>query len=531
MNVYSNTLLHTQISFFGDYRFKARLENDQKYFRESPFWKLRITKLFTTKTNISPFINCIGYVLPKKEISFYKNYGFAEIASNILKAKSASNVHLVKQEYILAGPFYDICMISWTNLNENAADFKDIKQLSEVLDDEMDKIAKSVKYGDLNKNQNPFDIAETLFHSKNTGDYLSPIFTLNKLKERYYKDSAYKDLYLQTLVTYYSFLGDEEAVLRNLDLRFSPDSVQEKFPLNDFDISTDWNDLIKLMGEERVTMFNESHFQPAHRQMISCLLPQLKQKGYKYLAIEAIEEKAKTLTKRGFPTLQSGFYIRDFAMSNLIRQAISLGYILVNYESKNREKNREFEQATNLYKNTILKDPRSKVLVLAGHSHIDEAGLTNRKWMAEYFYEISGINPLTINQERFSNKNLKAGLDSSTFIVMKPKNKLVYSNDIYLINNYRNIDNGLIKNTGLQVKINLDFIKTTTPDFLLSKLYVLQEYESVKNPSPCFVSFNSGKSLNLVLSDGQYVLVIINNDIVVTKKLDISAGKVLYSDL
>ena len=278
-------------------------------------------------------------------------------------------------------------------------------------------------------------------------------------------------------------------------------------------------------------MFNESHFQPAHRQMISCLLPQLKQKGYKYLAIEAIEEKAKTLTKRGFPTFQSGFYIRDFAMSNLIRQAISLGYILVNYENKNGEKNREFEQATNLYKNTILKDPRSKVLVLAGHSHIDEAGLTNKKWMAEYFYEISGINPLTINQERFFGRNLKTKMDSSTFIVLQPKNKLVYSNDIYLINNYRNRDIALIKSTRFQVTINLDFVKTTTPNSLLTKLYVLKEYESVKNPSPCFVSFNSGKSLNLLLSDGQYILVINNNDIVVTKKLDISAGKVLYSNL
>src|SRR5690606_40890822 len=88
--------------------------------------------------------------------------------------------------------------------------------------------------------------------------------------------------------------------------------------------------------------------------------------------------------------------------ADLVRHAISIGYTVVGYESADSD--RESGQAKNLYERTLGKDKEAKVVVLAGYAHIEEEPVQNRRWTANIFKELSGINPLTINQTKTTTK-------------------------------------------------------------------------------------------------------------------------------
>jgi hypothetical protein len=528
--IYSNQLLDTRIAFFGDYKFSVPIHGEIKY-KQSSLWRQRVTKLFTARTTISPFINCVGYVLKKNDPEFYARNGFKDTTDSILvKRTGKENSHII-QETILIRPAYDIWIISWSDLTTNKTDFVNLDQLEEVFVDEMNQIMASVSATNRQAVPNPFEIAEVAFNNAKAGNYLLPLDTLAKMKDSYQQNPDYKDLYLQTLASYASFVGDEASVRKHLAARLGNDTPIRNLKSGEFETLTGLDNLIKLISGTQVVMFNESHFFPQHRDLVWKLLPYLRKQGFKYLALEGLEENSNKLHKRGFPTLSSGFYVREYRMASLIRSAISLGYKVVSYDQIKNRADREIIQASNLYKNTIRKDSKSKVIVLAGHSHINEKSVNEKKWMAEYFNEISGINPLTINQERYADRKGNDSLDTSALIILKPKNGSAHRNDLYIINNLSGNKGILSKEKTGTVAVNINFLKPSPAKRTLVRLYRSEEYNLVGNPSPCLTALTNECVIQVEVPDGNYIMIGESENRKYLKKVNVLNGKSSISDI
>jgi hypothetical protein len=172
---------------------------------------------------------------------------------------------------------------------------------------------------------------------------------------------------------------------------------------------------------QQVIMINEEHRTSFHRASTLQLLRRLYAKGFRYFAAETLYVEDAELQKRGFPTQNSGFYTADPVYADVIRTALKLGYKIVPYESmdmtcKSPEDNPEFcndrrerGQAQNLHDRILKNDPKAKILVHVGRGHNSKA--TNSKafnFMGYYFKQITGIEPFTIDQLRFSERRITA---------------------------------------------------------------------------------------------------------------------------
>ncbi|MEC4050175.1 hypothetical protein OX284_012090 [Flavobacterium sp. SUN046] len=186
-----------------------------------------------------------------------------------------------------------------------------------------------------------------------------------------------------------------------------------------------------IIESQQVVMLNENHWFPKHRIFATQLLDQLKASGFKYLAIEAIEPlKDSILNLRNFPSKDSGYYTREPYFAHFIRKAKKLGFQIIPYDDMSGATDREFAQASNL-KKILQADPNAKIFVYAGLSHVFEQD-PNTKRMAQWFNEITGINPVTFDQS-------KVFADTPNEIEIIPADKLFKDNnkvvDYFIINN------------------------------------------------------------------------------------------------
>src|SRR5690606_2903201 len=117
-----------------------------------------------------------------------------------------------------------------------------------------------------------------------------------------------------------------------------------------------------------------------------------------YLAIEALAESEEGLiNQKLYPLKYSGIYTKEPYFGLFIREAKRLGFEIVSFDyGFSAHKNREHSQAKNIAK-IFKRDRTAKVFVYSGGDHIIEKA-TSRKWMAEYFKELTNIDPLTIDQ-------------------------------------------------------------------------------------------------------------------------------------
>jgi hypothetical protein len=125
-------------------------------------------------------------------------------------------------------------------------------------------------------------------------------------------------------------------------------------------------------GSRQVVMINEAHHVPQHRAFTLQLLAALRRKGFTYFAAETLQPDPG-LARRGYPTAETGSYIQEPLYGDLVRTALRLGYQVVPYEAESSGRGiepREREQARHLVERIFQKDPKAKVLVHAGYSHI-----------------------------------------------------------------------------------------------------------------------------------------------------------------
>lgn len=238
---------------------------------------------------------------------------------------------------------------------------------------------------------NPFTLARNAFKSNDEVNYLKPLQLLRGHKSDYQKASE-KGMLYQALANYFSLINEQDSVTYYWD-KVNTKPINKILPQKYLLPASP--KILELAKTNQIIMFNEAHTNPTHRHYVGLLLDSLYALGFRYLALEALGQDS-TINKFGFPTINSGFYTNEPTMANLIRYAKQLGYQVVDYDSESS--NREYDQAKIIFDKTFAIEPLAKVVVLAGHSHIDESTQSGKKMMATNFREISGINFLTVDQ-------------------------------------------------------------------------------------------------------------------------------------
>ena len=169
--------------------------------------------------------------------------------------------------------------------------------------------------------------------------------------------------------------------------------------------------IVAAARRTRVVMLNENHRTPCQRIFAARLAQALRPLGYDTLAMEALATRpasvASDLKRRGYPVLSDGFYIRDPAFGSFIRRSLELGYTPLAYEADLSDRNgpdafrsRERGQAMKLWA-YLRAHPQAKLLVYGGGGHLAEQPLADgSKMMGQWFREMSGVDPLTIDQNR-----------------------------------------------------------------------------------------------------------------------------------
>lgn len=256
-----------------------------------------------------------------------------------------------------------------------------------------------------------------LFHG-NSINYLYPLYQLFRNEKKFEKSFGYKNYYDQ-LSQYISFTEDYQSSLQYAIKGY--DTINA-FTQKQISKTVDGLRNIQHVDARRyisfvaknykVIMLNEAHNKPLHRAFAISLLPDLYKKGFRYLALEMLNNySGKSITKLN---AQTGHFSAEPVAGELIRTALDMGFKLVAYEDavlyNHTPKQRDSVQAENIY-NIIKQDSSAKIFVLAGYGHIAERSFDEKYVpMAMAFKKISGIDPLTIDQtEMCEESNIEYG--------------------------------------------------------------------------------------------------------------------------
>lgn len=215
----------------------------------------------------------------------------------------------------------------------------------------------------------------------------------------------------------------------------------------------------------------------------------------------------------------------------MIRKALKIGFNLYPYETTGKVdgKIREQDQADNIYK-ILQKYPKEKALVYVGFGHNREGKVPYwEKSMTERLKDLTGIEPLTISQDKFSEKSFKS-LSNPLLVELNLKEPSVLLNkdnepyktktdsswiDVTVFHPFTVYKSGrpnwLFYDGEKDISINL---KDITIDFPIM-LMVYSNNEEIKNEAiPLDIVEVSSKQqkATLVLSKGSYVIKAINEN-------------------
>jgi hypothetical protein len=163
--------------------------------------------------------------------------------------------------------------------------------------------------------------------------------------------------------------------------------------------------ILERAHHERIIIINEAHHVSRHRVFTASLLPALAAQGYHYLAVEGLDGADSLITRRGYPTRVSGYYVNEPCYGNMLRTALKAGMQVRPYDygypegdPANRLRNRELGQVRNI-RRILAADPQAKIIIHCGFGHLSEQpSPESDKWMAAYLKELTGIDPFTLDQ-------------------------------------------------------------------------------------------------------------------------------------
>jgi hypothetical protein len=260
------------------------------------------------------------------------------------------------------------------------------------------------------------------------GNVLAQVELLRKLREEFKESRGVQDASGQLLGTLLSFLGrprEAQELFDNLPHDSSQPKRKAPAPPANFSPVAAVDAITRAAADRRAVFVNEAHHVPQHRLLTLALLARLREHGYQYFAAETFSQEDPALNDRPYAINSTGFYTLEPVFAQVVREARRLGYTLVPYEAKNpgSQNERERGQAQNLKERIFDKDPQAKVLVHAGYAHIEESGLLgDAPPMAVRFRELTGIDPLTIDQTSMTERS-RAEVEVGTYRELESKHK------------------------------------------------------------------------------------------------------------
>lgn len=253
----------------------------------------------------------------------------------------------------------------------------------------------------------PTDVVFRAREASDTARYLAINSELKK-EENLFISSPRAYSYFQLLAVNSSQIGEYQDALtyfyKSMKIQHAPFSKVNKNVLANYQPQNAIKFIETIADNRQVIMLNEGHNLSFHRAFAIRLLDMLYKKGFRYFAAETLSEDDKDLNKRGYPLYgKTGFYTDEPVFGDLIRTALKLGYTVLPYDyggSRDTFAERDKRAAQNLYDNTLAKDPKAKVLVYAGYSHINKGkgDDDDDTYLAEFFKDISKIDPYTIEE-------------------------------------------------------------------------------------------------------------------------------------
>jgi hypothetical protein len=340
----------------------------------------------------------------------------------------------------------------------------------------------------------------------------------------------------QVGATEYSISGNYKKALQTWDKTMSEVSTisaQDSSYFKQFKAQIAKDYILNCSKNEKLIIINEAHNNSRHRVFTTSLLKGLYKNGYRFLGVEALADTL--INQRKFPVLKSGsMYILESQYANLIKEALDIGFTLFNYEYKwvkgKTPKDREREQAENIAK-VMSQNPNAKFLIHCGYDHLNEGIPSIKEWekaMATRVYDLTGINPFTIDQIPGSEKgDLKFNtpyiqmVNSSKPAIMvnaqgKTYNGAVNDNKadcriIYPVSTYTNDKPDWLALDGRRKAFHIP-TNSITEYPVLVMAYRNNEFEQGGIPADVTEITNKDQVVNLILDKGNYRIVVKNKD-------------------
>jgi len=379
-------------------------------------------------------------------------------------------------------------------------------------------------------------LTDITFNRAGNLHYLYPIYQLFREEAKFrkiYSDSFYNDMMSQAV----SFVEDYSSALEYEQLGY--DATVDEVALRQINKIMDGMKNVQqvdarryisfLARNYRVIMINEAHEKSIHRAFVCTLLDDLYKKGYRYLAMEMLNNFADHRLDKLTPA--TGNFSAEPVAGELIRTALDIGYQLVSYEDTAADRHtateRDSIQAANIYR-IIRADSSARVLVLGGYGHIAEKNISpDYIPMGLAFKNMSGIDPLTIDQTNMTEGSNfaygKAFYDAyiQKFPLTNPS--VALSNDVPLNVTFNNLYDITIIHPRTTFRdnrptwLNLGgrrqslYIKAPQPNcFLVQAYYQFESFGArpgqVIPADQTYVPTNQGKYL-LYLKRGKYIIV------------------------
>jgi len=191
----------------------------------------------------------------------------------------------------------------------------------------------------------------------------------------------------------------------------------DSLELSDVQVMNALDIILKAAKDHKMVIISENHLKPQHRIFANKLISKLSKYGYGHLGLETFSSMPGSndlldslLMVRGYPldSPLTGTYTLEPIMGDLVRKAMKSNYKLFAYERSGRKakKDRDEIQADNII--SYIKDnPFAKIIIVCGFHHAIESNVMKRGksfWMAKYIKDKTGIDPLTIYQDNFTEK-------------------------------------------------------------------------------------------------------------------------------
>jgi hypothetical protein len=213
---------------------------------------------------------------------------------------------------------------------------------------------------------------------------------------------AFHVIFGQYLSWYETFIGDYPNAAANFSVQELLQPGDHPSPLEEHaQPRPALQTIAELARGRQAVFFNEAHHLPLTRTLTVQLLAKLREEGFDTFAAETLYASDDKLAARGYPVEGTGFYTQEPICAEMVRTALKLGYRVVAYEAEDQVSGdaRESEQARNLYARAFKSNPHARLVVDAGYGHIQKSGVyLGGRSMGEYFHQLSGIDPLTVEQ-------------------------------------------------------------------------------------------------------------------------------------